>query len=188
MSRSVVTFVMLAFLAVLLRTAWLGDDALITLRTVLNVTHGYGLTFNIAERVQTFTHPLWLFLITGSYLVVGNVYYAAFALAIVVSLAAFGLAFRRAATPNQAWLAAAILVGSTAFVDYATSGLENPLSNLLLALFVGAGVRAAATDRPALGWLWGLGSLLYLTRPDDVLIVAPALVGFTFAAGGRGDG
>ncbi|MEZ5319796.1 MAG: hypothetical protein R2752_20510, partial [Vicinamibacterales bacterium] len=28
----------------------------------------------------------------------------------------------------------------------------------------------------------------YLTRPDDVLIVAPALVGFTFAAGGRGDG
>jgi hypothetical protein len=33
----------LTFLAVLIRTAWLSDDALISLRTVLNVTHGFGL-------------------------------------------------------------------------------------------------------------------------------------------------
>ena len=58
--RPVAALLLLVFLAVLVRTAWISDDALISLRTVLNVTHGYGLTFNIGERVQTFTHPLWL--------------------------------------------------------------------------------------------------------------------------------
>ena len=82
----------LIFLAVLLRTAWLSDDALITLRTVLNVTHGYGLTFNIAERVQTYTHPLWMLMLTGAYLVAGNVYYAAIGLSVGVSLVVCRLA------------------------------------------------------------------------------------------------
>ena len=82
----------LVFLAVLLRTAWLSDDALITLRTVLNFTHGYGLTFNVAERVQTYTHPLWMLMLTGAYLVAGNVYYAAIGLSVGVSLVVCRLA------------------------------------------------------------------------------------------------
>ena len=36
------TLLCFVFLALLLRTAWLSDDGLITLRTVLNLTHGYG--------------------------------------------------------------------------------------------------------------------------------------------------
>ena len=129
----VVLLLCLVFLAVLLRTAWLGDDALITFRTVMNVTHGYGLTFNIAERVQSYTHPLWLLLLTGAYLIVGNVYYAAFLVSIGVSLAVFWLALSKAATRMQVWIVVAVLLCSRAFVDYSTSGLENPLSNLLLA-------------------------------------------------------
>ena len=58
--RPIAALLLLIFLAVLLRTAWISDDGLISLRTVLNVTHGNGLTFNVGERVQTFTHPLWL--------------------------------------------------------------------------------------------------------------------------------
>jgi arabinofuranosyltransferase len=57
--------VTLVFAFLLLRSSWISDDAAISLRTVLNVTHGFGLTFNIAERVQTFTHPLWLLLLTS---------------------------------------------------------------------------------------------------------------------------
>ena len=67
--RHVAALVVLVFLAVLVRTAWISDDGLISLRTVMNVTHGHGLTFNIGERVQTFTHPLWLALLTAGYLV-----------------------------------------------------------------------------------------------------------------------
>jgi arabinofuranosyltransferase len=175
--------VALVFLAVLLRTAWLSDDALITLRTVLNWTHGYGLTFNIAERVQTFTHPLWMLLLTGSYLVIGNVYYATFALSIGVSLVVFWLLIREAASAAQAWMVAGVLLLSRAFVDYSTSGLENPLSNLLLVCFVAVALRPRPDARPRLGLLWFVGSLLYLTRPDDVLLVLPALLWLTRPSG-----
>jgi hypothetical protein len=55
--RHVAALLLLVFLAVLVRTAWISDDGLISLRTVMNVTHGNGLTFNPGERVQTFTPP-----------------------------------------------------------------------------------------------------------------------------------
>ena len=102
----------LVFLAILLRTAWLSDDALITLRTVLNFTHGYGLTFNVAERVQTYTHPLWMLMLTGAYLVAGNVYYAAIGLSVGVSLVVFWSTLRMAATSAQVWIVAAVLLFS----------------------------------------------------------------------------
>ena len=139
---AVTTLLCFVFLALLLRTAWLSDDGLITLRTVLNLTHGYGLTFNIAERVQTYTHPLWMLMLTGAYLVVGNVYYAAIGLSVSVSLFVFWLTLRQTATSAQVWIVAAVLLSSRAFVDFSTSGLENPLSNLLLVAFVGLVIRS----------------------------------------------
>jgi arabinofuranosyltransferase len=174
--RPIATLLLLVFLAVLLRTAWISDDGLISLRTVLNVTHGNGLTFNVGERVQTFTHPLWLALLTGVYLVIGNVYYATFALSIAVSVWVFWLAVSRAASSWQAWVAAAALLSSRAFTDYSTSGLENPLANLLMAAFVAVFLREGQHAGRWLTTLWGLASLLYLTRPDAVLLVVPLLL------------
>ena len=153
----------------------MSDDGAITLRTVLNVTHGFGLRFNVAERVQTFTHPLWLGLITLVYLAVGNIYASTFLLSIALSVIVFWHALTRAATPAQAAVAAVALLGSQAFVDFSTSGLENPLSNLLLAAFVLLFLDDRLERRRWLTALWTLGALLYLTRPDDVLFVAPAL-------------
>ena len=178
----VVLLLCLVFLAVLLRTAWLGDDALITFRTVMNVTHGYGLTFNIAERVQSYTHPLWLLLLTGAYLIVGNVYYAAFLVSIGVSLAVFWLALSKAATRMQVWIVVAVLLCSRAFVDYSTSGLENPLSNLLLVTFIVLAMRSHEASGSRVTGVWTVASLLYLTRPDNVLLVAPVLVWLTVRA------
>jgi arabinofuranosyltransferase len=165
---------------VLVRTAWLSDDALITLRTVLNVTHGFGLRFNIAERVQTFTHPLWLGLLTAAYYLTANVYFAAFLSSILLSVLAFWMAITRAASGWQAAVVVIVLFFSRAFVDFSTSGLENPLSYVLLALFVGIfagteGGPAARSPRRALTLLWTIASLLYLTRPDEILLVAPML-------------
>ncbi len=173
--RRVAALLGILFVAVLVRTAWLSDDALITLRTVLNATHGFGLTFNAAERVQTYTHPLWMLMLTGAYLVVGNVYTAMFALSIATSLAAFWLALTRAASLVQAVVAAVLLLFSRAFVDFSTSGLENPLSCLLLALFAGVFFVRTWTPARRVTWLGVLTSLLYLARPDDVLFVLPLL-------------
>ena len=46
------------------------DDAFITYRTVDNFTHGFGLRWNTIERVQTFTNPLWMFLISFFYFLI----------------------------------------------------------------------------------------------------------------------
>jgi arabinofuranosyltransferase len=176
-----VYLLLLVFVVVLVRTAWISDDAMISLRTVMNVTHGYGLTQNVAERVQSFTHPLWLAALTGAYLIVGNVYYATFLVAMLVSVWAVWLAITRAATREQALLTALALLCSRAFVDFATSGLENPLSYLLLAVFLGVYGRGAGDDgangpRRWLTRLATIASLMYLTRPDEIVIVAPLML------------
>jgi arabinofuranosyltransferase len=142
---------------------------------VLNVTHGFGLTFNIAERVQTYTHPLWMGLLTLGYLVTGNVYVTMFAAGMICSIAAFWLAVTRAISPVQALAAAITLLFSQAFVDFSTSGLENPLFNVLVAAFIALFLRTGMPSGRRLTGLWGLAALLYLTRPDAVLIVVPLL-------------
>lgn len=174
--RGLAVLVTLVFLAMLIRTAWMSDDALISLRTVLNITHGYGLTFNVAERVQTFTHPLWLFAVTAAYLVVRNIYTAVFAVSFGVSLLVFWFAVRNARSPLRAWLVAGALLFSHAFVDFSTSGLENPLSCLLLAGLVALFFNETLDRRRWLTGLWLIVSGLYLTRPDDVLLALPVVL------------
>lgn len=171
----------ITFAVVLFRTAWISDDAAITLRTVLNVTHGFGLTFNIAERVQTYTHPLWMGLLTIGYLLSGNVYVTTFAAAMICSIVAFWMVVTRAGSPIQAVAAAIVLLFSGAFVDFSTSGLENPLSNLLLVAFVAVFLNNPMDRGRWLTAVWGLGAFLYLTRPDAVLIVVPLLAVATWS-------
>ena len=52
------------FFLLLIRTAWLDDDAYITFRTIDNFLNGYGLRWNTINRVQAYTHPLWMMVIT----------------------------------------------------------------------------------------------------------------------------
>lgn len=179
--RPLALLLLVVFVAILIRTAWISDDAEISLRSVLNVTHGFGLTFNVAERVQTFTHPLWLLWLVAAYALVGNIYYTAIVASLVVSSGVFWLVVTRAATPAQAWLSVIVLMGSRAFVDFSGSGLENPLTHLLLIASVGVFVNERISGPRWLALLWTLTSLLYLTRPDAVLLVAP----FVLIASGR---
>ena len=64
-SRAVYLGLVLGFFSVaFLRTAWVTEDAYITFRVIDNLNAGYGLVWNLGERVQVFTHPLWLFLLS----------------------------------------------------------------------------------------------------------------------------
>jgi arabinofuranosyltransferase len=161
---------------VLLRTAWLCDDAAITLRTVDNFIHGYGLRWNVAERVQSYTHPLWLFLLSVPYAITKEGYVSTLVLSMVLSLAAFTcVVFRLARSVPAACAAALALLASRAFVDYAASGLENPLTYLLLALFVLESRRETDPGR-RLVRLSLVGGLLAVTRMDALLLIVPALL------------
>jgi arabinofuranosyltransferase len=104
------------------------DDAYITFRTVDNFLAGYGLRWNVGERVQTYTHPLWMFLVSGATAVLREPYYASLTLAFVCTMSALTLFARRVASSVPiAMVGLTILLFSQAFVDFSTSGLENPL-------------------------------------------------------------
>src|SRR5262249_53082375 len=68
-----------------------------------------------------------------------------------------------------------ILVGSKAFVEFSTSGLENPLTHLLLALFA-LEFWADRRDERGTLTLWTIAGLLALNRIDTMLLVGPALL------------
>jgi len=132
-NNPVILAVLTVVLIILLRTAWIGDDAAITLRSVLNFINGYGPTFNIDERVQAFTHPLWFLLISLVSLITGNVFVSTFLLSIAISLFVIWLLLTTIASNFQyGILAVTVLILSKAYIDFSTSGLENPLSHLLI--------------------------------------------------------
>jgi arabinofuranosyltransferase len=178
--RAVVVVVgTLVFLVILVRTAWVNDDAYITFRTVDNVLNGYGLRWNVVDRVQSYTHPLWMFLMTATAGLSGEVYFTSISVSMSLSLTAVALvASQVAATTPMAVLALSALALSKAFVDYSTSGLENALTHLLLVVFfvarTSAGGWAAGTPKD-LFKLSLLAALSMLNRLDAGLLVLPAL-------------
>src|SRR5215210_747828 len=116
-------FTMLAI--ALVRTGWVSDDAYISFRTADNIIHGYGPVWNTAERVQAFTHPLWLAVCTAAFALTGEAFYTAIAVSAAITIGAVAVLVLRIAP--GAWpmaLAFAALLSSKAFVDYSTSGLE----------------------------------------------------------------
>ena len=173
--RFLIAALLVVFLIELVRTAWISDDAAITLRTVLNWLHGFGLGFNVDERVQAYTHPLWFLLLSGLSWVIGNVFTATFVASIGVSLIGLYLLCRLAVGSVALVLAAGLLILSKAYVDFATSGLENPLSHVLLLMaFM---LTVPDKEPPASTWRVGgfffVAGLTYLTRPDLLLSLAP---------------
>jgi arabinofuranosyltransferase len=173
---AVVLFLGCLFFVVLVRTAWLGDDAYITFRTVDNFVSGYGMRWNVAERVQSFTHPLWFLVFTIPYYFTREAFFTAYAVEIALSMIAYVLLLRRvAATAATAWLVGTALLFSKSFMDYSTSGLENPLSHVLILLFLLTLWRVRDTGE-GLARLWLLGGLLVLNRLDLLLLLAPAMV------------
>lgn len=148
-SRGIV-FVFVAFFgAVIVKNLWMTDDAYITFRTVDNFLHGYGLTWNTSERVQSYTHPLWMLLLAASNIFIRDIYFAALALCLVCSLGTVTtFALRISGSRLLAVFGLLALTTSRSFVDFSTSGLENPLTHLLLATFAMVFLRheqAAAT-------------------------------------------
>ncbi len=176
--RSVILVFAVLFGVVLIRTAWVNDDAYITLRTVDNFVSGRGLTWNPDERVQAYTHPLWMFLLAGPYALTHESYLTTIAVSMLVSLAAY-LSFS-AGMSSDLWatvIGTTALVLSKSFVDFSTSGMENPVTHLLLVGFVlwYLSGRTASPRRRLLA-LGLLTSAAVLIRPDLLLIVLPALI------------
>jgi arabinofuranosyltransferase len=171
-------------LVAVVRAAWSCDDAFITLRTVDNWVDGFGLRWNVSERVQSYTHPLWLFAVALVYLPARS---ASFALLLpgLVATAGFIVWFvRRASDRRLAGALLLVLLASKAFVEFSTAGLENPLVHLLLLGYCAA-VASSLQTSAGLGRTFLFAAGLLLTRMDVIWLIGPSLVFAAWRARGE---
>ena len=172
------TSVLIGVVLYLISNLWISDDAAITLRSVLNFHHGNGATFNVGERVQSFSHPLWFALLAAVYFVVRDPMLALFTTSVVFCSATIWIVARPRDVGILALAPAALLLSSRAFVDYGLSGLENPLSAFLLVLTL-AWLRSREQGLSSDGWRgkWLLiACLLLMTRIDNAPFLIPIIV------------
>jgi arabinofuranosyltransferase len=159
-----------------LKNAWAADDAYITFRSVEQLLAGHGPRWNPHERVQAFTHPLWFVAVTAARVALGDVYLAALATSLACVLAAVWR-MRRFFDGWAAWLVAVgVLLSSKAFVDFAASGLENPLSTFLVAVFLtllASPAEAGDVPRKAMRLTLAFGLALTCRHDLATLLAAP---------------
>jgi arabinofuranosyltransferase len=158
--------------------AFVCDDAFITFRVLDNFLSGYGLRWNVHERVQAYTHPLWLFVNLPAYQIIGEPFVAAIVTSFLANLALWALLWRRGRERLAAFCLAVVLplVLSGSFLDYACSGLENPLTHVLLVGFWMLLLREGPCDNRRLLRLTLLAAFGAVNRLDTVLLFGPALL------------
>lgn len=160
-----------------LLTAWVAEDAFITFRVVDNVLNGYGPVWNIGERVQVYTHPLWFFLVLPGNMLWHNPYYVVLILSYICLAVWLALMVKLMRQAENKYVVAILLtlILSRGFVDYLSSGLENPLLNVLIAIYVLLFISTQVLPKKLFGMSL-LISLAYLTRPDAIFLLAPPLL------------
>lgn len=159
-----------------LQTAWVSDDAFITFRVIENTISGHGPNWNPGERIQAYTHPLWFAILLPFIAVFDSPYYVSIFISYLLLVFSFFLIIRSIeASRWHALIALATLIFSRSFIDYSSSGLENPLTHMLLAAFSLAWMRKDQLKNPTL-LLVGIASALFLTRPDSLVLLTPAIL------------
>ena len=134
------TLVLVLVFYTTLVNAWIGDDAQITFRQVWNFISGDGITFNISERVQAFTHPLWFLVLSLFGFFTQELFLTTIIISIIFSVASAILLMKIEFDQNQGnqtILSPVIfLIFCWSFSDYTTSGLENPLTFFLTGILI----------------------------------------------------
>lgn len=175
--RNTIIITLISFyVLIVVISAWLSDDAYITFRTIDNFINGFGLTWNVSERVQVYTHPLWMFILSAFYFITREIYFTSITVSVLVSTGAVLLLYYKLSNSiTNTILISLILIFSKAFIDYSTSGLENPLTHLLIVVFFISYFNKDWVEKK-LFKLSFIASLAVLNRIDIILIFLPALL------------
>ena len=148
------------------------DDAYIVYRYAENLVAGNGVVFNVGERVEGYTSPLWLLLLAGAGAIGFNIVLASkflgatFALSTLLLLANFWPAYRPKA--SFAWtLAPLILLTNGTFWLWAVFGLETSLFTFLVVAGLWSEYRSLNCNalRLRTGVIFALATL---TRPEGI--------------------
>ncbi|MEA2474928.1 MAG: arabinofuranosyltransferase [Thermoleophilaceae bacterium] len=184
---------------------WMSDDGFINLRVTQNLLDGHGPVFNVGERVEAYTSPLWIALLTVGQKLTFGLPLEWVAVLLGMGFASVGLAAASLGSarlwdaPADAGGRARVPVGALVvlalppFWDFASSGLETGLSFAWLGLtFLGLveciAFGSEAVTRRRLGRalrqpapiavLVGLGPLV---RPDFAIFSVALLAALVYA-------
>ena len=177
--RQLLILGLLLVLVVAVKNAWVCDDAYISFRSLEQLRAGHGPIWNPHERVQVYTSVLWFWLQAPLRLVSADVYLNVLVLSLGC-LAGCLAVLRRLVPGDRSWLLLAVLlVGARGFMDYTSSGLENPLLFLVCGLLMNryfvamvAEPGAAQAAKPVRQFIWLAGASL-LVRHDLALLWLP---------------
>lgn len=155
--------------------AWLCDDAFISFRCVDNAINGYGLTYNVGQRLQVFTNALQVLLLLPIHAIfhgfgIHAIFFESIALSYLCLVFFTFVIIKVFKTNRQKALFFLFLSIHYTVVDFFTSGLENGL-NFLLVFWLVYSARSAK---------WALGAfiagLLVVSRLDMALLVLPFII------------
>jgi arabinofuranosyltransferase len=155
------------------RLAWVGEDSYIAWRAMDNLVHGRGFRWNLYDRVQVYTNPLWVLIVSVFYALTREVYFTVLALQLACTGAVLWVLYKYVARQYLgAAVGCALLLGSRSFIDYSTSGLENPLNHLIVAIMVGLFLYSPLDER-LFKRLCLLAALGLVSRLDMAMLVLP---------------
>ena len=123
------------FSVIIIAQSWIADDSYHAFVMTKNFMNGYGLVYNIGERVNAATCPLMLLLVTALSCLTRHIELTAIAIGVVNSMISFGLIIRHIKSKSLMILATLICCLSYGFIAYTTSGLETSLIYLIQILY-----------------------------------------------------
>lgn len=172
---------------------WVAEDAFIDLRVVQHILAGYGPVFNVGERVEIYTNPLWVGMLAAAAWLLSplvtaqrSLEWIAVVLGLTGSVVGLSLAILasvwRLSPPRRTGVAlplgGVVVAAIPAYWDFVTSGLETGLTLgwLGLCFWMLTGLispRGGARWTVPLAVLIGLGPLI---RPDLTIVSAGFLL------------
>jgi arabinofuranosyltransferase len=166
------------------RAAWLCDDAFISFRYIDNWNRGLGLVFNAGERVEGYSHFLWVVLLAALHRLGFDLLSLGRIVPFIAWVTLVGLLFvrvlrrpRATAPPgsSSAWLALPVAAWGLALHHdaqvYATGGLETAFFALLLT----TGLLLVTGARPRFDLAAVVYALAVLVRPEGLFFSATAV-------------
>lgn len=177
-NRDLRIYAMIIIAIAVLLYGWLSDDAYHAFVMAKNLADGKGFVYNAGYRVNVSTCPFYTLLTTFFYFIMNrNMYLAGILQGFLFSLAAiYILLYKINKSGKNLLFLLFCIIGCYEFMCYTTSGLENPLLFLLGALFLRVFFDQSVWDTKRLLILFGIHSLILVTRMDNALLYIVVIV------------
>jgi len=166
-----------SFLIIVIFSSWMCDDAYHGFVMAKHLIEGNGFVYNIGERVNAATNPLFILVVAGMDALSGSMYASATIVSILFSVLAVVFLLTGFCN-NKIQIAEAfvLLCSCKSFMTYTTSGLENCLLFFLSSIIMYIVLKNDVFDKKQLLYLALLFSAVAMTRMDNALIYAPLTV------------